>query len=118
MVGLKEAKVDLPPPLMNQLWRMADEDNSGNLNYQEFVRKFTNIKHSHSLHRHANLQSAADVKMEQLHGVGAGSRMARSTVQRSTENATFTISEDQFTTEEEAPSAPTTIPGLARDPKP
>merc|ERR1719473_382137 len=74
MIGMSEAKVDPPPALMNQLWRMADEDNSGALNYQEFVRKFTNIKHSHSIHRHANIATAADAKMEKLHGVGAGNQ--------------------------------------------
>jgi hypothetical protein len=35
---------------------MADEDGTGNLQYQEFARKFAAYKASHSLHRHADFR--------------------------------------------------------------
>ena len=48
-----------------------------------FARKFAAYKATHSLHRHASMKSEADAKAVALHGVAAGSRMAKTTQHRS-----------------------------------
>jgi hypothetical protein len=73
---------------------MADEDNSGVLHYTEFARKFANYKATHTLHRHASLKSEADAKAVALHGVAAGSRMAKATQHRSSKEVTFAVAEE------------------------
>ena len=38
--------VDMPPDIMERLWAMADEDSTGTIVYQEFVRKFSAYKNT------------------------------------------------------------------------
>merc|ERR1719240_2208603 len=91
LTGLRGIGVDMPPKIMNRMWQMADEDGSGELRYQEFARKFANYKHTASMHRHVQLKSEADAKAEALHGVGAGSRMAKTSQHRKSVDVAFTL---------------------------
>jgi Ca2+-binding EF-hand superfamily protein len=78
MKGIKNSGVDLPKPQLEQLWKMADEDGTGNLQYQEFARKFSAYKASHSLHRHADYKKDGKQELVQsLHGVDAASRIQK-----------------------------------------
>ena len=43
-VGLKHVGVDLPPAIVDRIWKMADTDGTGALAYQEFARKFAAYK--------------------------------------------------------------------------
>ena len=36
----------MPPDIMERLWAMADEDSTGAIVYQEFVRKFSAYKNT------------------------------------------------------------------------
>jgi Ca2+-binding EF-hand superfamily protein len=111
LVGLKQSGIDLPKDQVLRLWEMADEDNSGVLHYTEFARKFANYKATHTLHRHASLKSEAEAKAVALHGVGAGSRMAKATQHRSSKEVTFAVAEEDHG---KADAAEPTLSALAR----
>jgi Ca2+-binding EF-hand superfamily protein len=111
--GLKQSGVDLPKEQMLRLWEMADEDGSGVLHYTEFARKFAAYKATHSLHRHASMKSEADAKAVALHGVAAGSRMAKTTQHRSSKEVTFGVDQENFDPNATT-SAPKTLNALAR----
>jgi Ca2+-binding EF-hand superfamily protein len=111
ITGLKQSGIDLPKDQVIRLWEMADEDNSGVLHYTEFARKFANYKATHTLHRHAGHKSEADAKAVALHGVGAGSRMAKATQHRSEHTVTFAVAEADHG---EADAAGPTLSALAR----
>jgi Ca2+-binding EF-hand superfamily protein len=110
-IGLKQSGIDLPKDQVNRLWEMADEDGSGVLHYTEFARKFASYKATHTLHRHAGLKSEADAKAVALHGVAAGSRMAKATQQRSSKEVTFAVAEEDHG---EADAPEPTLSALAR----
>ncbi|CAD7960204.1 unnamed protein product [Amoebophrya sp. A25] len=123
--GLRSSGLDLPQDQVDKLWAMADEDGTGNLQYQEFARKFSTYKASHSLHRHADFRKdgGRDEKLVQsLHGVDAACRVQRRTSIRDSEaSLEWGVDESQLAdkpeevlrrlTEHEAPS----IPQISRD---
>lgn len=115
MRGLRQSGVDLPKDQMLRLWQMADEDESGVLHYTEFARKFAAYKATHSLHRHAGHKSEADRKAVALHGVAAGSRMAKTSQERSAQQVAFGVADEHFD-ESGAKSAkgPQSLSALAR----
>lgn len=114
--GMRNAGVDVPPDVMERIWAMADQDNSGNIHYQEFAQRFAVYKASHTLHRHADIKSGDEVNMK-LHGFGHASHMATHAAIRETEDLHFGVSQDLYGTKEEAQAqeGPKTIPQLARE---
>jgi Ca2+-binding EF-hand superfamily protein len=114
ITGLRNSGVDLPPEQMERLWSLADEDNSGNIHYQEFARRFCTFKASHSLHRHADLRQGEEGTLK-LHGVGAAARIQRSANRRGTENIEWGVDDQAFNAEVDTTiKRPQTIPQLAR----
>merc|ERR1719253_2039407 len=78
MKGIRTVGIDLPPQQREQLWKMADEDNTGNIQYQEFARKFSTYTATASLHRHADYRKDGHQELVQsLHGVDAASRVQK-----------------------------------------
>jgi len=114
MTGMRGAGVDLPPEMMDRLWKLADEDNSGTIQYQEFARKFCSFKASASLHRHGSM-TAADAKVAAVHGSGGVTRTQKHASIRESEELTFKLDEHEFTTEKKD-DAPKTMKKLAQDP--
>ena len=119
--GLRQNGVDLPPAQLEQLWRMADEDGTGNLQYQEFARKFASYKATHSLHRHADYKDDGKQELVQsLHGVDAASRVQKHAAIRNTQNIVWgSEGEDLAANEEEAlaklNAGDLTVAALSRD---
>jgi len=115
--GLRNIGVDVPKEMFERLWRMADEDNSGNIHYTEFARRFCVHKASHSLHRQASLRSGEESVLN-LHGVGAASRMTRQAEVRQEENISWNLGDDHYNAEAAAAgpqeAQPRTISQLAR----
>jgi hypothetical protein len=75
---------------------MADEDSTGAIVYQEFVRKFSAYKNTASMHKDVGYKSEADAKAAALHGVTAGSRMAKTSQERKSQNIVFSMDKDQY----------------------
>lgn len=115
--GLRNIGVDLPPEVFERLWKMADEDNSGNIHYQEFARKFCTYKASHSLHRHADLRDGDETVLK-LHGVGAASRIQKHAAARESEDLQWEVDAAEFAkdtaVQDPATLRPQTIAQLAR----
>lgn len=116
--GLKQVGVDMPPAILERLWAMADEDKTGAIVYQEFARKFANYKHTASMHRHVGLKSEADAKAVKLHGVAAGSRMAKTSQHRKTGKEIFAMDMSDLRQEgdEDEEDEHMTIQKLSRSP--
>lgn len=113
ITGLRNCGVDVPREMFERLWRLADQDNSGNIHYTEFAQRFCVHKASHSLHRHASLREGEETVLN-LHGVGAASRLQRHAATRQEENLCWDIGAEAFTTEAAQDSQPRTISQLAR----
>jgi len=97
MKGLRNTGIDLPKAQCEQLWAMADEDGTGNLQYQEFARKFASYKASHSLHRHADYRKDGHQELVQsLHGVDAASRVQKHAAIRDTKNLEWGVGGDKL----------------------
>ena len=71
-------------------------EGTGNLQYQEFARKFASYKATHSLHRHADFRDKEQAKVLSLHGVDAASRVQKHAAIRNTETITWGVSEEQY----------------------
>jgi Ca2+-binding EF-hand superfamily protein len=116
IAGLRNVGVDVPREMFERLWRLADEDNSGNIHYTEFAKRFCVHKASHSLHRHANLRDGEETVLN-LHGVGAASRLQRHAAARQEEDVHWDIGADAHNPEADASPQdvqPRTIPQLSR----
>jgi len=114
--GLRNCGVDVPREMFERLWRLADEDNSGNIHYTEFAKRFCVHKASHSLHRHASLRDGEETVLN-LHGVGAASRLQRHAATREEDNLCWDIGADAHDAEGTSgaqDAQPRTIPQLAR----
>eukprot|EP00746_Dinoflagellata_sp_MGD_P166656 gnl/MRDRNA2_/MRDRNA2_96703_c0_seq1.p1 gnl/MRDRNA2_/MRDRNA2_96703_c0~~gnl/MRDRNA2_/MRDRNA2_96703_c0_seq1.p1 ORF type:complete len:534 (+),score=110.30 gnl/MRDRNA2_/MRDRNA2_96703_c0_seq1:86-1687(+) len=113
ITGLRNCGVDVPREMFERLWRMADEDNSGNIHYTEFAKRFCVHKASHSLHRHASLRSGEEAVLN-LHGVGAASRVQTFANARQEENLSWDIGDEHYNAEAPQDAQPRTISQLAR----
>jgi Ca2+-binding EF-hand superfamily protein len=103
MKGIRNSGVDLPPAQLEQLWKMADEDGTGNLQYQEFARKFASYKATHSLHRHANYKDDGKQQLVQsLHGVDAASRVQKSAAIRNSESLEWGVDGEKLAEDPDA----------------
>ncbi|CAD7935507.1 unnamed protein product [Amoebophrya sp. A120] len=132
--GLKSAGIDLPKNQVEQLWSIADDDGGGNLQYQEFARKFASYKASHSLHRHADFKKEGQQALiQQLHGSDAATRVAKRASIRKEDgeplvwgveggesqeeqtSAQGTSSSSSRSSSKQTTSAPSSIQGISRD---
>eukprot|EP00392_Amoebophrya_sp_AT5.2_P011030 g11105.t1 len=95
-VGLKHSGVDLPPAIVDRIWKMADTDGTGALAYQEFARKFAAYKATASLHRDVAFKTKEDEMAEKLHGSGAGRRSTKHSVSRTETQLNFEMAQDEF----------------------
>lgn len=97
MKGIRTVGIDLPPAQREQLWKMADEDGTGNIQYQEFARKFSSYKASHSLHRHADYRKDGKQELVQsLHGVDAASRVQKHAAIRQSQELSWGVEADKL----------------------
>lgn len=116
--GMKNAGLDLPPSQFEQLWRIADEDNSGAIQYQEFARKFCSFKATHTFHRHADLRDDSQADIIKLHGVQSASRVQKHSALRHKETAEWGVAGEEL--DEDAVNRvekPVTVFDLAKDPR-
>ncbi|CAD7937081.1 unnamed protein product [Amoebophrya sp. A120] len=112
-VGLKHVGVDLPPAIVDRIWKMADTDGTGALAYQEFARKFAAYKATASLHRDVAFKTKEDELAEKLHGSGAGRRQTKHSVSRTQTQLNFEMDKDEFNENQDEPDE-MTVPMIAR----
>eukprot|EP00746_Dinoflagellata_sp_MGD_P042035 gnl/MRDRNA2_/MRDRNA2_20173_c0_seq1.p1 gnl/MRDRNA2_/MRDRNA2_20173_c0~~gnl/MRDRNA2_/MRDRNA2_20173_c0_seq1.p1 ORF type:complete len:594 (+),score=121.56 gnl/MRDRNA2_/MRDRNA2_20173_c0_seq1:72-1784(+) len=107
VTGMRDAGVDVPPEIMDRLWKMADADGGGTILYQEFASKFATWKASASLHRQST-------------GTGAPNRpdIRKYATLRESEKISYTVDDSLYGTEEEAKKTrgPTSLAQLAKEP--
>lgn len=110
--GLKMVGIDLPKQQQHQLWKKADTDESGNIKFAEFCRKFSHYKASGGV-GYGEFDENSLNKITHEENWGSNDASNHSAVRR-IDHTVYGVSEDQYDANAGKP-APTVIE-MSRDP--